>query len=309
MTVNRSAVARRSIVTAAGLLGDRLLGEPPAAVHPVAIFGQLMKGVEERVYSPDRMAGIAYALFGVGVGAAAGAVGQMPVAALTLAAAGRQLRETALQVHGALVMSGLDAARALLPALVGRDPSQLDECGVAAAVIESVAENTVDAVVAPACWALAGGSPGAIGYRAINTMDAMVGHRSARYEQFGWFSARLDDAANFVPARLTAILVAAVRPRAAGEIWRTVREDASAHPSPNSGVAEAAFAAVLGVELGGTLRYGERVEHRPLLGRGPRPRPVDIKRAVHLSNDVELALLAGLLGAAAGASVWPGQRQ
>ena len=225
------------------------------------------------------------------------------MAALTVAAAGRSLRETAHKVNRTLVTSGLEAARIILPALVGRESSELDESGVAAATVESVAENTVDAVVAPACWALLGGAAGAIGYRAINTMDAMVGHHSARHEQFGWFSARLDDGVNFVPAWLTAILVAAVRPRAAKEIWRAVREDAPAHPSPNSGVAEAAFAAALGLELGGTVRYGARVEHRPLLGRGPRPTQIDIERATRLSNDVELAVVAVLLAAASWAKV------
>jgi adenosylcobinamide-phosphate synthase len=301
------AVARRSIATAAGLLGDRLLGEPPAAVHPVAVFGGLMNRLEGRVYSPRRIAGVAYALGGVALGVVTGMVARSAVAALTVVAAGRSLRETALQVNRTLVVSGLDAARILLPALVGRDPSELDESGVAAATIESVAENTVDAVVAPACWALAGGAAGATGYRAINTMDAIVGHRSARYEQFGWFSARLDDGANFVPARLTALLVAAVRPLAAKEIWRATRDDAPAHPSPNSGVAEAAFAAALGLELGGALRYGTRVEQRPLLGRGPRPKATDIERAARLSNDVELALVALLLAVAAWASVLPGR--
>lgn len=307
MTYFARPAARRSISTAVGLLGDRLPGELPAAVHPVALFGRLMNGVESRVYSPSRNAGVVYALLGVALGAATGLLGRSTVAALTVAAAGRSLRETALQVNRALVLSGPDGARILLPALVGRDPSELDESGVAAATVESVAENTVDAVVAPACWALAGGAAGAIGYRAINTMDAMVGHRSARYEQFGWCSARLDDGANFVPARLTAILVAAVRPRAAKEIWRAAREDAPAHPSPNSGVAEAAFAAALGLELGGALRYGARLEHRPLLGRGARPRSIDIERAVRLSNDVELALVAALLGAAIWACAAPGR--
>jgi adenosylcobinamide-phosphate synthase len=308
MTVGRRAVAHRCMATAAGLLGDRLLGEPPAAVHPVAMFGTLMQRIENRIYSPRRAAGTAYTLIGVGVGVPVGAVRLMPAAALTLATSGRRLRETALEVHRALDVSALDAARTLLPALVGRDPSELDESGVAAAVIESVAENTVDAVVAPACWALALGAPGATGYRAINTMDAMVGHRSPRYEQFGWCSARLDDAASFVPARLTAILVAAVRPRSAGRIWRAVHEDAPQHPSPNAGVAEAAFATALGLELGGPLRYGERVEHRPLLGGGPRPKPGDIVRAVRLSTEVELILVGGLVSAAAGAMFWPGRR-
>lgn len=306
---DRSALARRALATTSGLLADRLLGEPPAVVHPVAFFGRLMAAVEARLYSPRRAAGAAYAATGLALGVAGGSAARMTMASVALSAAGRGLREAALQVHGALTRSDLDAARALLPALVGRDPSELDERGVSAATIESVAENTVDAVVAPACWALAGGSAGAAGYRALNTMDAMVGSRSARYERFGWCSARLDDAANFLPARLTAALVGTVRPRAAGAIRCAVREDAPAHPSPNAGVAEAAFAAALGVELGGTLRYDERVERRPLLGRGFRPLPADIKRAVHLCADVELALIGALLAIAVGASVRPGWRR
>jgi adenosylcobinamide-phosphate synthase len=306
---DRSALARRALATASGLLADRLLGEPPAAVHPVAVFGRLMAAVEARLYAPRRAPGAAYTATGLALGVAGGAATRMTAVSVALSAAGRGLREAVLQVDEALARADLDAARALLPALVGRDPSELDERGVAAAAIESVAENTVDAFVAPACWALAGGSAGAAGYRALNTMDAMVGSRSARYERFGWCSARLDDAANFLPARLTAALVVAVRPRATGAIRSAIRENAPAHPSPNAGVAEAAFAAALGVELGGTLRYGERVERRPLLGRGPRPGPADIRRAVRLCADVELALLGALLAIAVGASVRPGRRQ
>jgi len=280
---------------AVGLVGSRLIGEPPSAVHPVALFGRAMTAVEARVHAPRREAGVRYALVGTALGIGAGTAVRGAAAAVMLAAAGQALRQAALQVHDALADGDLGAARSLLPALVGRDPSELDERGISAAVIESIGENTVDAIVAPAWWALMGGAVGAATYRAVNTMDAMVGHRSARYERFGWCSARLDDAANFVPARLTAALVAGVRPRAAAAIVRAVRQDAPAHPSPNAGVAEAAFAAALGVQLGGTLRYGERVEHRPLLGRGPRPARADIRRAVRLSSDVELALLGGLI--------------
>jgi adenosylcobinamide-phosphate synthase len=161
-------------------------------------------------------------------------------------------------------------------------------------VVESVAENTVDAIVAPALWAAAAGAPGVLAHRAVNTMDAMVGHRSARYERYGWAAARLDDAMAWVPARATAALVAAVRPSAAGEIWRTVRRDAPAHPSPNAGVAEAAFAAALGIQLGGLVRYGERVEDRPRLGEGRAVEAADIDRAVRLSDDVTLALTGAL---------------
>jgi adenosylcobinamide-phosphate synthase len=274
------------------LLADRVLGEPPAHVHPVAAFGTVMTHVERAVYRDDRRAGVAYAAIGTAIGAGAGLVVRRRSAAVALAAAGRELRLASARVRDALVRDDVADARAKVTALVGRDPSELDASGLSAAVIESLAENSVDAVVAPTLWALAAGAPGALGYRAVNTMDAMVGHHSPRYEHFGWAAARLDDIANYVPARATALLVAAVRPRRAPDIWRAVRTQAVTHPSPNAGVAEAAFAAALGCELGGPLRYGDRPEVRPLLGWGPRPQPADITRAIRLANHVELALLA-----------------
>jgi adenosylcobinamide-phosphate synthase len=157
-----------------------------------------------------------------------------------------------------------------------------------------VAENTVDAVVAPAFWGAVGGAPGALGYRAANTLDSMVGHRSHRYANFGWASARLDDVLAWLPARLTAALVVLVRPRSARAVWVAVRDQAPAHPSPNGGVAEAAFAAALGVRLGGTNRYGDRLEERAALGTGRLPAVDDIGAAVRLSRDVSAALAAGL---------------
>jgi adenosylcobinamide-phosphate synthase len=215
-------------------------------------------------------------------------------------AAGRELRRAAGLVRDALGADDLALARARVPALVGRDPSQLDASGLAAAVIESLAENSVDAVVAPTWWAVVGGSGAAGAYRAVNTMDAMVGNRSARYANFGRASARLDDLMNLGPARLTALLVAGVRPHARRNIQRAVREHAPAHPSPNAGVAEAAFAAALGRQLGGPLEYDGRREDRPHLGWGPRPAPADIDRAVTLASHVELALVGVLLTVALG---------
>jgi adenosylcobinamide-phosphate synthase len=213
------------------------------------------------------------------------------------AVAGRALADAAGEVRDALLADDLPRARAALPALVGRDPSQLDQRAVARAAVESVAENTVDAVVAPALWAVALGGSGALAYRAVNTMDAMVGHRNDRYGQFGTAAARLDDVANWVPARVTAALVAVVRPSRASEVLRIVRRDAAGHPSPNAGVVEAAFAAALGLQLGGPNRYGEVEEHRAELGDGHPPEAADIDRAIALSRDCTLAL-AGTLAAA-----------
>jgi adenosylcobinamide-phosphate synthase len=234
---------------------------------------------------------------------AGGAILRSTAAATYLAVAGHELRAVAGSIGAALESSDLSRARELLPSLVGRDVEGLDASAMARAVVESVAENTVDAVVAPAWWAAVGGAPGVVAYRGVNTMDAMVGHRSARYLRYGWASARLDDVAAFGPARLTALLVAVVRPRAATAVWRAVRTQAPAHPSPNSGVAEAAFAAALGIRLGGVNRYGARCEERPTLGTGNGAEPGDIGRAVDLSRHVSVALCVVLGAAGMGVSV------
>jgi len=261
-----------------------------------------MGAVERRIYRDSRLAGAAHGALGVVAGAAAGAALRSTALATYVAVAQRELCRTATEVHDALAAGDLELARLLLPALVGRDPAGLDGNEIARAVIESVAENCVDAVVAPALWAVAAGPSGALAYRAVNTLDAMVGHRSPRYARFGWASARLDDVANFVPARATAALVVVVRPRSAAAVWRAVRRQARAHPSPNAGVVEAAFAAALGVRLGGTNRYGERVEERPVLGSGRQPEGADIRRAVGLTRQVTAAL-AALLVAVAGSRI------
>ncbi|HEX9969934.1 MAG TPA: adenosylcobinamide-phosphate synthase CbiB, partial [Acidimicrobiales bacterium] len=284
----------RTRAVAVGLLADMVLGEPPVRPHPVALFGRVVRAAERRTYRDSRSAGAVHAAFGTGIGVAAGAVVRSPALATYVAVAGRALWQAADAVRAALEADDLDEARRLLPALVGRNPTDLDEKDIARAVVESVAENTVDAVVAPALWAVAAGAPGALGHRAVNTLDAIVGHRSPRYENFGWASARADDIAAFVPARATATLVAMVRPRSAAAVWTAVRRDAPGHPSPNAGVAEAAFAAALGLRLGGESRYGERVEVRPSMGDGRPPEVADIARTIRLSQHVTLAL-AGIL--------------
>jgi adenosylcobinamide-phosphate synthase len=278
---------------AAGVVADRFLGEPSPAVHPVARFGRLMAALEPRLWRDSRWAGAAYEAVGVGIGLAAGLAVPNPALATWLGVAGRALGEEARRVGRALATGDLERARALLPALVGRDTDALDEKEVARAVIESVAENTVDAVVAPACFAAAGGASAAYAYRAVNTLDAMVGHRSERYARFGWAAARLDDAANWVPARLTVVLVATVRPRAAHQVLAVLRQPPP-HPSPNAGVAEAAFAAALGLRLGGDCSYGGRLDPRPTFGSGRPPEPADIEPAVRLSGHVATALAGAL---------------
>jgi adenosylcobinamide-phosphate synthase len=295
--------ARRFLGAAAGVALDRLVGEPPTA-HPVAAYGRLMAAAEERLWHDSRRWGAAFTAGGVGLGAAAGTVLRSTAVATGLAVAGRALTGEARAVAAALAAGDVGTARTLLPALCGRDPDVLDDKGLARAAVESVAENTVDAIVAPALWAALVGAPGACAYRAANTLDAMVGHRSPRYLRFGWAAARLDDAANWVPARLTALLVAAVRPGAAGEIVDVLRRP-PAHPSANAAVSEAAFAVALGVRLGGDTVYGGRVDPRPTFGSGRPPEPADIEAAVRLCVDVTAALTAGLsaLGLLAGVRV------
>ena len=286
-----SYLGARCLGAAVGLLVDRFVGEPPNAAHPVVWFGRAMQRTESALWADRRTAGIGYAAIGTGLGAVAGRLGRSTATVVAITVAGRQLRSTAERIGQAADAGDIERARAELPALVGRDPSELDAPGIAAAVIESLAENSVDAVIAPVFWAVVAGAPGAAIYRAINTMDAMVGHRNTRYRNFGWAAARIDDAANYLPARIFAVLVAAQTPRRAAEILAAVRRDAPSHPSPNAGVAETAVAAALGRELGGPLRYGYDSEDRPTLGVGPRPSPNDVPAAVHIANRAELAAI------------------
>jgi adenosylcobinamide-phosphate synthase len=287
-----------SVAVALGLVADELLPEPPNRFHPVAWFGSVMLGYEEQFYRDTRVAGVAHAFTGTALGFAAGfalrrAIGR-PAAtfvAVSVATGGQMLRDVAGRIGEA---SDLDEARQLLPSLVGRDPSQLDASEIARAAIESVAENTVDAAICSAFWGLVGGAPAVLAHRAINTMDAMVGHHNDRYEDYGWASARLDDLAAWIPARLTALLVAAVSPGRYRQIAHAVRNEAPQHPSPNSGVSEAAFAAALDIKLGGMNRYGDTIEHRVILHRtGQSPSLGDIAKANQLSRRVT-ALAAAL---------------
>lgn len=262
------------------------------------------------MWRDDRSCGIAYA--GVLAGAAAGLgalLGRSRGAASVVATAaatwavlgGRSLGVEAAEVEAHLRRDDLSAARRQLTHLVGRRTDALDESEIARATVESVAENTSDAVVAPLFWGCVAGLPGLLGYRAINTLDAMVGHHNGRYENFGWASARLDDVANYVPARLTALLTAACARLVDGSGRRALtvaRRDGRRHPSPNSGVAEAAFAGALGVRLGGRNDYGSHVELRPVLGaEGAAPARGDIVRAARLSRAVTFG--AGVVCAAA----------
>jgi adenosylcobinamide-phosphate synthase len=294
----------------AAYAADLALGDP-RRWHPVAGFGKLATRVERAAYAPSRARGAVFAAALIGSAALAGELAarrlgrRAALLALTWTAlGGRSLVREATRVAAALDAGELDAARATLPALAGRDAAALDERGIARAVVESVAENTGDAVVGPLLWAAVAGPAGAAGYRAANTLDAMVGRRDERYERFGWAAARIDDVLSWPGARAAAALAAACAPVAGGSpraAWRTLRRDGAAHPSPNAGRLEAAFAGALGVRLGGPLTYAGRAEHRPHLGDGREPTANDIRRAARLSLAVGTA--AATLAAAAASSL------
>ncbi|MFI6498733.1 cobalamin biosynthesis protein [Nonomuraea typhae] len=290
-------ISSRSAGIALGVALDAVFADPRRG-HPVALFGRAASAVEKRVYGDARPNGVAQVALCVGAAAGIGVLAERvrhPLArtALTAAATWAVLGGTTLAREGAYMADALEAkdlerARARLPHLCGRDPSQLDAPGLARATVESLAENTSDAVVAPLFWGAVAGVPGLLAYRAINTLDAMIGHRSPRYERFGWAAARLDDVANLVPARLTGLITVAVGPDKAGA-FAVLKRDGHRHPSPNAGRCEAAFAGALGVRLGGTNVYGGRVEHRPAMGDGRAPEVGDIRRAVRLTRAVSLA--------------------
>lgn len=290
----------------AGYSGDLLFGDP-ARWHPVAGLGRLSGALERRFYAPTRRRGAVHAGALLALPAAAAEVvarrsgRTATLAALTWAAlGGRSLGRIALAIARDLDRGDLAAARGRLPALVGRDAAALDEAGVCRAVVESVAENTADAVVGTLLWAAVAGPAGVTAHRAANTLDAMIGHRTERYGRFGWAAARIDDALGLPVARLTAALTVACAPAVGGSPRRaaaTLLRDGAAHPSPNAGRPEAAFAGALGVGLGGPLAYGGRTEHRPTLGDGRAPTPDDIRRAVRLLHAVGLAAALGLAAA------------
>lgn len=294
---------------AAGILADAVFADPVRG-HPVAGFGTLAAALERRVHRDSRLAGVAYATSLTGATALVGLAGSRrtgrPVPRLVgtavatwVVVGGTSLRREAAVMSRLLEADDLAGARLRLSHLCGRDPAALDAAGLARATVESVAENTSDAVVGPLVWGALLGVPGLLAYRAVNTLDAMVGHRSPRHERFGWAAARTDDVANLLPSRLSAALAVAFAPVVGGQrgaAWRAWRRDGHRHPSPNAGPVEAAFAGALGRTLGGRLAYAGRVEQRPLLGDGPAPEVGDIVRAARLSAAVTI----GATGAAVG---------
>ncbi|OHU30405.1 cobalamin biosynthesis protein [Mycobacteroides franklinii] len=297
-------MSRRGFRAAGIALGyalDRCFADPQR-FHPVAGFGQAAAALETYTYRDSKLAGTAHTAALLTVVTVAGWVAERAArrsatatVAVTAVATWATLGGTSLARVGAgmsehLYDNDIDDARALLPSLCGRDPNLLDVGGMARATVESLAENTSDAHTGPLVWAALGGVPGVLAYRAANTLDAMIGHKSTRYLRFGWAAARLDDLMNLLPARVTALATTVAAPFLGGSPVATLRvclRDGRSHPSPNAGVAEAAFAGALGVRLGGPLRYPYGEETRPVLGNGAPPRIGDVYEAVRLSRAVQ----------------------
>ncbi|HEV3344164.1 MAG TPA: adenosylcobinamide-phosphate synthase CbiB [Pirellulales bacterium] len=294
---------------------DLALGDPRWLPHPVRIIGRAATHLERiLVFSLGRtyLAGLSFTVVIVGgtwvvtaslVAAAtawdwrAGIVAQTLLLYTTLAA--RDLDLESGRVYRALADHDLAAARRALSMIVGRDTQSLDETEVVRAAVETVAESSVDGVVAPIVFALVGGAPAAMAYKAINTLDSMVGHRDDRYARFGWASARLDDLANLVPARLARLLYP-LASLACGydalRTWRIAWRDGRKSHSPNAGIPEAAVAGALGVRLGGTNFYDGVANERPYLGESLVPLRRDhVPAAIRLMYCVStLTLLLGL---------------
>ncbi|MGH6834246.1 MAG: adenosylcobinamide-phosphate synthase CbiB [Methylocella sp.] len=274
--------------------------------HPVTWTGRLIALADGRLNHDDRSfstrrslgfaalylllsiaAGSAY-LFNLGL--ADLALPQAASLALTALIASSLIAQRSLDAHVLAVAealsAGLPAGRMAAAKIVGRDVARLDEAGVARAAIESLAENFSDGVVAPAFWLALGGLPGGACYKAINTADSMVGHRTQHHAAFGFAAANLDDLVNFCPARVSGLLVviaACFAPEASPKAaWRTMRRDARGHPSPNAGWPEAAFAGALGLRLGGPRVYGEAKIDDAWIGSGSEPCARDIGRAIAL---------------------------
>ena len=312
------------VVALLALLGDRLFGYPaalgPRIGHPVEWLGALIGGLERTLNRPGldqaagRMRGVLALLLALGIVLGV----TLPLALVLRALPYGFLVEALLAIPFlaqrhlasavAAVADGLDESiergRFAVSHIVGRDPARLDRSGVARAAIESLAENASDAVVAPVLWLALFGLPGIVIYKAVNTADSMIGHRSARYRHFGWGAAQLDDLLNLPASRLTGLHFAAAATlegrgaAALGAMWR----DAGRHVSPNAGWPEAAMAGALGIRLGGPRCYEGRTLDLAWLGSGRKELdPDDIRRALGLYGRMLNLVLILMAGAAAAA--------
>ena len=278
-------IQRDTAMVLAAVVLDLVLGDPRALPHPVVAIGRMISFLENplcHLFKNARLAGVVLLVTTVGVTYAAAAlllkaayaiapdagfVAGLYIGWVSLAA--RSLHAESGKVAKALERGDIEGARLALSYIVGRETAQLDEPEIVRGAVETVAENTGDGVIAPLFYLMLGGPPLAIAYKAVNTLDSMVGYKNERYLQFGWASARFDDLANYLPARLTGLLMVVAAPICAmsgSGAWRIMRRDCRNHTSPNSGFPEAAAAGALGVRLGGVNRYFGNLVEKPTIG-------------------------------------------
>lgn len=267
---------------------DSIVGDPPNLPHPVKWMGSCISFLEKRLNKQNyrRAKGIGMVLLlismvfimsailvwvGYHVHLLLGILLESIMIATTIAR--KSLKEAALEVYQPLSEGNLEQARLKLSYIVGRDTDSLQEGEIVRGTVETVAENTSDGVTAPLFWALIGGAPLALMYRAINTCDSMVGYKNEKYQQFGWASAKLDDLVNLIPSRLTGFLMMIFKPKfiSRRNAWKILFRDARSHPSPNSGWTEAAVAAILGIQLGGVNYYKGLMSNRAKMGEALVP--------------------------------------
>ena len=288
---------------AAGVALDLALGDPTWLPHPVRGIGWLATSTEDfwrRTRLPLRWAGLLFWTSIVGVSTATVwiTLPWLNIYWIYALLACRDLDAHASRVIDALNQGDLPEARRRLSWIVGRDTEKLDEEEILRAAIETVSENLSDGVIAPLFYLALGGPAGMAAYKAINTLDSMVGYRNERYREFGWASARLDDLANYLPSRITALLVwvAALMPGfAAGRSVRVTWRDGASQPSPNSGYPEAAFAGALGIQLGGLNFYGGKPSPKHTLGDPCRPLERSLYPRVRVLLYASELLFAGAL--------------
>lgn len=271
---------------------DRIVGDPRALPHPVVLMGKcisLLEKVIRKFVVKEKALKLAGLLFPILI--AGGTYGIVALLLYTISlvnhwlaviaeiwlisttVATKGLGDAGMEVYQHLKNNDLSKARQSLGMIVGRDTEQLDEGEISRGAVETVAENIVDAIISPFCYALIGGAPLAMAYRAVNTLDSMIGYKNEKYQNLGWASARFDDLLNYVPARLTALfmlLACWVKRLDVRNAWAMIKRDAKRHPSPNSGIPEAATAGALDIQLGGTNFYNGVASHRAKMGEPSR---------------------------------------
>jgi adenosylcobinamide-phosphate synthase len=298
---------------------DRIVGDPRSLPHPVVMIGWWISRLEWAIRACVKQekhlkaAGVLFPLLIVTGSYAVvwlivwGAALISPWLAFALSAwlisttiATKGLADAGMEIMRHLVAGNMVEARRALSMVVGRDTEHLDEPEICRGAVETVAENIVDAIVSPLIYAAIGGAPLAMAYRATNTLDSMLGYKNEKYLNLGWASARFDDVANYIPARLTALLLVAASWMLRldwRQSWKIIRRDAHLHPSPNSGLPEAAVAGALGVQLGGLNTYQGVPSHRAKMGDPHRPlRAEDVRTTVRLMYLVSLLSLLVCLG-------------